>query len=194
MPEVVLDLDNGAVHLSCEQGAGATTLCLSLTAAVLERGNRVIWLSRGIPDPRRSAHILGNLSEEVLRRLAIIDHRKDLATASAALRTIIKGMGKSDLLVVEDWCERHGRVTIGELECMKSILEDVQPCDVIFTSASYDDVSGEQLRRSRGGGAFDGLARTVFLYRDSDSMGHRILDDSGIRSRILMTEGGFVPA
>lgn len=190
----MLDLDNGAVHLCCEPGAGATTLCLSVTAAVLERGNKVIWLSGEIPDPQRSAQILGALEEGSLGRLVIIDHKDDLVTASAALRTIIRGMRRGDLLVIEDWCERHGRATIGEIECMKSILEDVQPCDVIFTSASYDDASGEELRRSRGGRAFDGLARTVFLFRDSDSMGHRILDDSGIRSRILISGSGFVPA
>lgn len=190
----MLDLDEGAVHLSCEPGAGATTLCLSLAAAVLERGNRVIWLSREIPDPQRSAHILGGLSEEALGRMVIIDYKEDLMTASAALRTIIRGLREKDFLVVEDWCERHGRATNVNLESMRSILADARLCHVIFTSASYDDASGKELRRSKGGGGFEDLARTVFLYRDSGSMGHRILDDGGIRSRILITEDGFIPA
>ncbi|HJM77106.1 MAG: hypothetical protein QGF28_05315 [Candidatus Thalassarchaeaceae archaeon] len=189
----MLDLDEGAVHLSCEPGAGATTLCLSLAAAVLERGNRVIWLSKEIPDPKRSAQILGTLSEEVLGRLVIIDYKEDLVTASAALRAILRGMMAVDLLVVEDWCERYGRASNVNLDSMRSILADAYLCGVVFTSASYDDASGGELRRSKGGRGFDGLARTVFLYRDSGSMGHRILDDGGIRSRILITEDGFVP-
>ena len=93
MREGVLGLDEGAVHLSCEPGAGATTLCLSVAAAVLERGNRVIWLSRDVPDPQRSAQILGTLSEEVLGRLVIIDYKEDLMAASAALRTMRRFWG-----------------------------------------------------------------------------------------------------
>ena len=85
----MLNLDKGTVHLSYEQGAGATTLLLTIVRQVLESGNRVIWLGRYLPDGERSNHILGSLNGEQLQKFFIIQLEEDIDSVFRILKIII---------------------------------------------------------------------------------------------------------
>ena len=69
----MLDLESGPVHLSVEEGIGGTSLCLSLTATVLESNSRVVWLGRSPLNSERAQAILAELNETQLERLFILE-------------------------------------------------------------------------------------------------------------------------
>jgi len=194
----VLDLSPGPIHLSYGPGAGATTLCLSISATVLECGNKVIWITRESLDPERASQVLGKLGEESLLRLTIFRIKDRLANSITSIRTLIERMERDDLLVVDDWCERHGRANPGDIEAIHELVFRKPECGVIITSAYVSSPAPKQGGNiggltPRGGRALNELVRVVFLYDDMQKVGHRILNDSGQKSQICLSSSGFSP-
>ncbi len=74
--------DEPNVHLSCESGAGATSLALHMARMVLEDGQRVLWAAPDMPDPARFAQIIGGLPPTVATRFHAMNlvGRMDLVT------------------------------------------------------------------------------------------------------------------
>ena len=192
----MLDLDSGPVHLSYDPGAGATTLCLSIASSTLISGNRVIWLAREVPDSNRARQILVDLNEEELERLTIIQIKGGLHATGLSIRSFIGKMLPTDLLIVEDWCERSGKVPGGEIAGMIEIITSSRRCmcKIVFTSASYGDPTGLSERKCRSESSFTDIARTVFLSRKESQGEIRVLDDRGILSEMLIADKGFFPA
>ena len=195
----MIELGCGPVHLSYGPGAGATTLCLSISSTILECGNRVLWIATEIPDPERSSHILGHLGEGQLMRLTIFERKDSLETSITATRSIVERLDKEDLLVIDDWCERHGRASSDDVAAILRLIQSRPRCRMIITSALVSKpISGSMAvdftANPRGGKKVNDLLRVVFLYDDAENLGYRNLFDSGKISRVLLTDSGFIPA
>jgi len=96
----MLDLDSGAIHLSYDAGAGATTFCLGIASSTLSSGNRVLWLTREVPDSVRAGQILGDLDKSALDRLVMIEVKGDLNITGVAIMAFLRKMQSADLLIV----------------------------------------------------------------------------------------------
>lgn len=191
----MLDLDSGPVHLSYSPGAGSTTLCLSIASSTLISGNRVIWLTREVPDSKRAQQILGDLSESELDRLTIIHIESDLHSTGPSIRSLLGNMQSNDLVIVEDWCERSGKAPKEEISAMIEIITNSRRgmCGVVFTSTSYGDPTGLSERKCRSERSFSEIARTAFLSRKEGGDEIRVLEDDGILSDLFISEKGFFP-
>ena len=187
----MLNLDKGTVHLSYEQGAGATTLLLTIVRQVLESGNRVIWLGRDLPDGERSNHILGSLNGEQLQKFFIIQLEEDIDSVFRILKIIINKMGKNDLLLIDDWCPKTGRASKVDLQNIKSILTLNNDIKSIITSTSYENLnSSDGKLKFRGGKNISEITNLVYLYKNQETNA-RILEENDNIKIIKLTKNGF---
>ncbi|MEE3303306.1 MAG: hypothetical protein VX191_00300 [Candidatus Thermoplasmatota archaeon] len=189
----MLDLSNGPVHISVEAGIGGTSLCLSLTAAVLESNSRVVWLGRHPLDSKRTREIFTGLNEVQLERLFVVEFGEDLLTRTTALKPLIKRLDDSDLVVIDDWCSAFGRAAAADLQAVRTLIEVAENTRIILTAKAYEaPVGGEDVWRSRGE-QLSGV-RQIWLLREEGIRNCRALIDGDSRTRLVLRESGFFPS
>ena len=163
----MIDMSMGPVHISAGPSSNPSSMSLSIILEVLEKGNRVIWMARNIPDQRKIADILGHLNESVLKRMIVIEFRENLSEKFEDIKGILSNLKKNDLLIIEDWCENFGRAKSKDINLMEKLAESFDSFRIIITSESYEDASGEnkgfQGFMFRGGKTIEDSFRTVWI-------------------------------
>ncbi len=187
----MLNLDEGTVHLSYEQGAGSTTLLLTIVREILGSGNQVIWLGRDLPDGERSNHILGSLNEGQLKKLSIIKLEENIDLILKILKIIMRKMDKNDLLIIDDWCPKTGRASKNDLQNIIKILTLNNIIKSIITSTSYENMDKTDGRfKFRGGKKIFEITNVVYLYKNQKD-NSRILEENDNIKIIKLTKNGF---
>ncbi|MBT4961744.1 MAG: hypothetical protein HON26_02790 [Euryarchaeota archaeon] len=190
----MLEMKQGPIHLSYEPGSGSTNLCLSITSAVLSSNNKVIWLTRELPDGALSSQILGHLTKTQIEKLIILAFDEQLLERSRAISVIISRLNVDDLLIISDWCPNSGRAPVNDKLALKELLKENTEKKILFTSAAYEDASGKNRGwMPRGANSFNELSRIVFMTRHPLKDNYRIIDDEGSESLIQLTQNGFFP-
>ena len=163
----MIDMSMGPVHISAGPSSNPSSMSLSIILEVLEKGNRVIWMARNIPDQRKIADILGHLNDSVLKRMIVIEFRDNLSEKFEDIKGILSNLKKNDLLIIEDWCENFGRAKSKDINLMEKLAESFDSFRIIITSESYEDASGEnkgfQGFMFRGGKTIEDSFRTVWI-------------------------------
>ena len=163
----MIDMSMGPVHISAGPSSNPSSMSLSIILEVLEKGNRVIWMARNIPDQRKIADILGHLKESILKRMIVIEFRENLSEKFEDIKGILSNLKKNDLLIIEDWCEKIGRAKSKDINLMERLAESFDNFRIIITSESYEDASGEnkgfQGFMFRGGKTIEDSFRTVWI-------------------------------
>lgn len=163
----MIDMSMGPVHISAGPSSNPSSMSLSIILEVLEKGNRVIWMARNIPDQRKIADILGHLKESILKRMIVIEFRENLSEKFEDIKGILSNLKKNDLLIIEDWCEKFGRAKSKDINLMERLAESFDNFRIIITSESYEDASGEnkgfQGFMFRGGKTIEDSFRTVWI-------------------------------
>ena len=130
-------------------------------------------------------------------RLTLFENRRGLSTSVTATKSLVERLGGSDLLVIDAWCDRHGRARADEIEAVSELVGSAPEGQVVITSAYVSEpVSNSSTSgfSPRGGSSINDSIRVVFLYDDGQNMGYRIIEDEGGYSRVFLTETGFVPS
>lgn len=188
----MLDLDSGPVHISVEAGIGGTSLCLSLSAAILEANARVVWLARTAPDPSRTSQILESLTQTQLERLFIVEFGNDFLTRVKAVAPLISRLNEADLVVIDDWCPPSGRAPASDLSAARTVISAAKNTRLILTAKAYESPAGTgEPWRSRGE-QLQGT-RQVWLFRSEGIRNRRILVDGEQSSELELRNGGFYP-
>ena len=163
----MIDMSMGPVHISAGPSSNPSSMSLSIILEVLEKGNRVIWMARNIPDQRKIADILGHLKESILKRMIVIEFRDNLSEKFEDIKGILSNLKKNDLLIIDDWCENFGRAKTRDINLMEKLAESFDSFRIIITSESYEDASGEnkgfQGFMFRGGKTIEDSFRTVWI-------------------------------
>ena len=118
----MLELNRGPIHLSYEPSSGSTNLCLSIASVVLSSNNKVILLTKELPDGMLSSQILGDLTKKQIERLIILAFDEQLLEKSRAMKVIISRLNAEDLLIISDWCPSSGRAPANDILALKEIL------------------------------------------------------------------------
>ena len=188
----MIDLKGRNIHLSYEQGAGGTSLCLTIAKNYLKGGNKVIWLSKYLPDRERTAQILHELSSTELERIHFIQIKNSLEESSKILKYFSSNINDEDIIIIDDWCQKDGRAKKIDIEALKSIVLEYKNTKILASSASYTNVdSNMPIWESRGGKDIRDILDTVFLYRVSELNNDRILKDGEISKTISLLQTGF---
>lgn len=190
----MLELNRGPIHLSYEPSSGSTNLCLSIASVVLSSNNKVILLTKELPDGVLSSQILGDLTKNQIEKLIILAFDEQLLEKSRAISVIISRLNAEDLLIISDWCPSSGRAPANDILALKEILNLNLENKILFTSAAYEDASGKNRGWiARGADSFNNLSRTVFMTRHPLKVNYRIIEDGGIENLIKHSKNGFFP-
>ena len=139
----MIDMSRGPVHISAGPSSNSSSMSLSIILEVLEKSNKVIWMTRIIPDQRKISDILGHLNDSVLNRMIVIEFGDNLSQKLEEITGMLSTLEKNDLLIINDWCENYGRAKSKDINLMKELVESFDGFKIIITSDSYEDASGE---------------------------------------------------
>ncbi len=189
----MIDFEGEAVHISASPGAGKTTLCLGIVSDTILNRGRVIWACRKMPDPDRFREILHDIDEQGLMRISILNFSSDFA---GNLDLILRGtedFGRDDVVVVDDWCENHGRARKDDISAAKKLSSIAHKTNLIITSSSYEDASGisDSGWMTRGGKQIESTYATFLLLKHPKKDGIRIISGEDVVILARMTKKGL---
>ena len=69
----MIDMSMGPIHISSGPGSDSSSMCLTIVLRTLEKENKVIWMTRNLPDQRKILDILGHLDDSILDRMIVIE-------------------------------------------------------------------------------------------------------------------------
>ena len=178
----MIDLGLRPTHISIEPGSKSDSIVLTIILDALKGGDKVIWMTRELPDQRRIIDILGNLNDTKLANLVVLEFKENLSGKFGEIKSILDSKNKEDLLIIENWCEKFGRAKSKEINLMKELEQYFNKFKIVITSYSYEDVSGmnkeNQKFISRGGKIIQGLFRIVWISK-IDGLNEKIMIKDG---------------
>ena len=191
----MIDMSRGPVHISAGPSSNSSSMSLSIILEVLEKSNKVIWMTRIIPDQRKISDILGHLKDSVLNRMIVIEFGENLSQKLEEITGMLSTLEKNDLLIIDDWCENYGRAKSKDINLMKELVESFDGFKIIITSDSYEDASGENRGfrgfMFRGGKIIESSFRTVWVVK-IDNQYQKILISDGEKELVAeATRNGY---
>ena len=178
----MIDLGLRPTHISIEPGSKSDSIVLTIILDALKGGDKVIWMTRELPDQRRIIDILGNLNDTKLANLVVLEFKENLSGKFGEIKSILDSKNKEDLLIIENWCEKFGRAKSKEINLMNELEQYFNKFKIVITSYSYEDVSGmnkeNQKFISRGGKIIQGLFRIVWISK-IDGLNEKIMIKDG---------------
>ena len=191
----MIDMSRGPVHISAGPSSNSSSMSLSIILEVLEKSNKVIWMTRIIPDQRKISDILGHLNDSVLNRMIVIEFGDNLSQKLEEITGMLSTLEKNDLLIIDDWCENYGRAKSKDINLMKELVESFDGFKIIITSDSYEDASGENRGfrgfMFRGGKIIESSFRTVWVVK-IDNQYQKILISDGEKELVAeATRNGY---
>ena len=191
----MIDMSMGPIHISSGPGSDSSSMSLTIVLRTLEKENKVIWMTRNLPDQRKILDILGHLDDSILDRMIVIEFGDELRSKLNGLNGLLTKLEKNDLLIIENWCENYGRVKAEETSLMKKLVEDYEEIKIIITSESYEDASGKNrgLRgfMSRGGKIIEDSFRTVWLTKIDNQYQKVLITDGENELLVESTRKGY---
>ena len=181
------------MHISASPGAGKTTLCLGIVSDTIMGDGRVIWACRKMPDSHRFREILHEIDDQSLMSISILNFSSDFAGSLDLILRASEDLGRDDVVIVDDWCESHGRARKDDVSAARKLSLIVRKTNLIITSSSYEDASGMSKSGwvARGGAQIESVYATFLLLKHPKKDGVRIIsgDDEEVLAR--MTSGGL---
>ena len=191
----MIDMSRGPIHISAGPSSNSSSMSLSIILEVLEKSNKVIWMTRIIPDQRKISDILGHLKDSVLNRMIVIEFGENLSQKLEEITDMLSTLEKNDLLIIDDWCENYGRAKSKDINLMKELVESFEGFKIIITSDSYEDASGKNRGfrgfMFRGGKIIESSFRTVWVVK-IDNQYQKILISDGEKELVAeATRNGY---
>lgn len=189
--------DSKRVHLAVQGSVGGTSLGLHIAADVIERNGRVIWVGEQMPDNQRFAQLFSHLSPVASSRFHAMLISGSLEKATKALIDAAVNLPSVELIVIDDWCEKRGKIPKSLISLMLKISKEIpQDIMLLLISKGNQDASGnnggEVTARSEADFLQHGFA-VWKLSRETDGP-FRNVNLAGQVSKIKATDNGFVIA
>ncbi len=179
-------------HLAAEPGAGATTVLLQLSHFSLQKGGRVIWLSRVMPDGLRMTQIFSKIDTSALARFHVGAFGDAFERGIMNGINMIKSLPSISLVLVDNWPGNNGQ---SSKEIKNSVDKLVGVCrrektPLVLSSTMYGDASGDSLWKVRGQGFMERLRTAEWILQRGDGMRRTIKIDNQI-TEIILSDNGF---
>lgn len=190
----MIDMSMGPVHISSGPNSDSSLLTLSIILEVLEKDNKVIWMTRKIPDQRKISDVFGDLDYKKLNRMIVIEFGDKLSEKIDEINSIISNLKKEDLLIIEGWCDSYGRAKSRDIKVITGLANNFEN-KIAIISDSYQDASGKkrgfQGLMSRGGKIIEESFRTIWISR-IDNQYQKILIVDGEKELVAeSTKNGY---
>jgi len=192
---IVIDLTRGPVHISSRPNSNPNSMCLTLISEILSKGGKVIWMARELPDAEKMSDFLGHLSEAKISRMMVIEFGEDFERKGALIEKTLLNLSSKDLLVVEEWCENHGRAKKKDGLLLQHLASLNKEMKIVITSNPYEDASGKKRGFDgwivRGEKVLGRKYRTVWMTKIEGKFQKVIITDGGTQYALSLTKRGF---
>tara|TARA_B100001115_G_scaffold147654_1_gene116199 strand:- start:270 stop:791 length:522 start_codon:yes stop_codon:yes gene_type:complete len=168
-------------------------MCLGVVSDIISDGGSVVWACKEIPNPDRTREILSDISEGDYEKISIVHFSDELLRYRDLIISLSRTFSKRDIVIVDDWCDNHGRASKGQVMAVKKLADACMHTNLVITSSSYEDASGESGSKwlSRGGDSVRKIFQTVFLERHPLKQGFRVIRSEGSEKLLLMSHRGL---
>tara|TARA_B100000575_G_scaffold52283_2_gene39064 strand:+ start:38259 stop:38780 length:522 start_codon:yes stop_codon:yes gene_type:complete len=168
-------------------------MCLGVVSDIISDGGSVVWACKEIPDPDRAREILSGISEGDYEKISIVNFADELPRYRELVISLSRTFSKRDIVIVDDWCDNHGRASKGQVMAVRKIADACMHTNLVITSSSYEDASGKSNNKwlSRGGDSVRKIFQTVFLERHPLKRGFRIIRSDCSEKLLLMSSRGL---
>ncbi len=191
----MIDLGLSPIHISSAPNSDSSLMVLKIIQEKLVNGDKVIWLTREIPDSRKISNILGHVESSFLDKLVVIEFGVNLKEKIDEIKSILVNMHENDLLVIEQWCKNYGRTQKEDIDLMKKLVDNQDKYKIVITSNSYEDASGKKRgfmgMMSRGGKIIQEAFTTVWISKIENQYQKVLIFDGGKESVIEYTNNGY---
>ncbi|MBT3477046.1 MAG: hypothetical protein HN458_03800 [Euryarchaeota archaeon] len=128
------------IHLAVEGSVGGTTLGLHMATDVIERGGRVLWASPFMPDGVRFGQLFAHLSLANSAKYHAMNIGGDFDKVVEILIQTSNSLPSVELIVMDDWCERSGRISKEKIDAVKKLAEQTTEgiCILLISKGSVD--------------------------------------------------------
>ncbi|MDA8546769.1 hypothetical protein N9M86_02320 [Euryarchaeota archaeon] len=128
------------IHLAVEGSVGGTTLGLHMATDVIERGGRVLWASPFMPDGVRFGQLFSHLSLANSAKYHAMNIGGDFDQAVEILIQTSNSLPSVELIVMDDWCERSGRISKDKIDAVQKLAEKTteEICILLISKGSVD--------------------------------------------------------
>ena len=181
---------SGSVSLSVVSGCGGTTLGLTYSKSILTKGGRVAWVAPKAPDAERFRDILGGIPITAMSRFHLLECGENITQGVDSVIAFTSTIGV-DLIVIDDWTPRTGRADTIVLTKLSELVSCDYNGKTLIISAAYDDASGSEEHKSRGGSRLDEMGFEIWFLKPRDLPQSRILEKDEDSIRLKITESGF---
>ena len=98
----MIDMSMGPIHISSGPGSDSSSMSLTIVLRTLEKENKVIWMTRNLPDQRKILDILGHLDDSILDRMIVIEFGDELRSKLNGINGLLTKLEKNDLLIMNN--------------------------------------------------------------------------------------------
>lgn len=183
------------LHLSSPPKAGRTTFALQQAREEIRSGKRVIWGSEEMPDGIRFSQIFNELDISSASRFHALNTGGEYQRAIEEISRTARILPGVTLVVIDDWTPVKGRVKSDSLKAIEKLsLEVPEDCNLILTSASHSDASGEEDLVVKGRKEIEKMNFDTWVIRRESEDSRRILNTTNSIHKLVLGEEGFIEA
>jgi hypothetical protein len=137
--------------------------------------------------------ILWDISDRGYERLSILHLSRSLSSELELILSSTEDFGEGDVIIIDDWCENHGRAKKGDIHAVNTLSESCEGTNLVITSSAYEDASNASDGGwvSRGGKSIRNSLRTVFLLNHPVKDGVKIVSSNNSERYLKMTSKGL---
>lgn len=189
---MVIPIVSGLCHLSAPPKAGSTSFALQQACLAITDGKRVIWGSEVMPDNVRFSQIFSNLDISAASRFHGMSTAGEFKRCVLEISKAAKILPNVGLVVIDGWTPPKGQVSPDTKNTILELSSNLnEGCNLLLTSQSYADASGDSEFRTRGEKILSNAGFSTWkLIRPSDDA-RRILTIEEEQIPLLLEEEGF---
>ncbi|RJU80712.1 MAG: hypothetical protein DWC09_05905 [Candidatus Poseidoniales archaeon] len=182
------------IHLAVEGSVGGTTLGLHMATDVIERGGRVLWASPFMPDGVRFGQLFSHLSLANSAKYHAMNIGGDFDQAVEILIQTSNSLPSVELIVMDDWCERSGRISKDKISAVQKLAEETMDeiCILLISKGSID-ASGDSTTAvvARAKESMESAGFEVWRLERPKDGPHRTLNTENEEISLRLEENGF---
>ena len=113
------------IHLNVEGSCGGTTFALTMAKNSLIDGGRVLWVSPEFPDETRFSQIFAEVDITSSTRFHAVNLVGKLEQTVDSLTRLAGSLPNVTLIVIDDWCEKQGKIPISSISAMQKLSKSI---------------------------------------------------------------------
>lgn len=180
------------IHLNVEGSCGGTTFALTLAKKSLLEGGRVLWVSPEFPDETRFSQIFSEVDITTSTRFHAVNLVGKIERTVDSLKKLAKSLPNVTLIVMDDWCEKQGKIPSSSISAMKELCEGLQEeITLLLVTKLGTNVKGGDEFNVRAEKSMIESGFRVCQLKKLENSSKRIFESKEASSELVIDDTGF---